>query len=94
LGGMETYWGVFLGATILTLLPEVFRFVEEYYLFLYGVIFMVLMICRPAGIMGRGTMNELGKTVWRLGRSCLLVFGMASKGSTKTRPTSSEVIEE
>ena len=65
LGGTETYWGPILGATILTLLPEVFRFIREWYLFMYGLIFIVLMIFRPKGIMGKETMPAFyGAVLW------------------------------
>jgi branched-chain amino acid transport system permease protein len=53
LGGTETWRGPILGAIILTLFPEVFRFLKDWYLFVYGGIMVALVIFRPQGILGR-----------------------------------------
>jgi branched-chain amino acid transport system permease protein len=53
LGGTETWRGPVLGAVILTLFPEVFRFLKDWYLFVYGGIMVALVIFRPQGILGR-----------------------------------------
>ena len=52
-GGLETIWGPVLGAVVLTLLPEVFGFLRDWYLVTYGLVFVVLMILRPQGLIGR-----------------------------------------
>lgn len=52
-GGLYSYWGPIVGAGVLTLLPEVVD-AQGYYLILYGSLFVVLMIVRPAGLIGGG----------------------------------------
>jgi hypothetical protein len=42
-----------VGAMVLTLLPEVFGFLRDWYLTLYGALFVVLMMVRPQGLIGR-----------------------------------------
>jgi len=53
LGGLQTFWGPVVGATVLTLAPEVFDFLKDWYLLVYGLLFVVLMIVRPQGLIGR-----------------------------------------
>jgi len=55
LGGVQYFWGAIVGAVVLTMLPIWFDFLEEYYQITYGLLFVVLMILRPQGIIGRGT---------------------------------------
>jgi len=50
-GGIETYWGAIVGATVLTLLPEWLRFLKEWRLALYGVAMLAVMIVRPQGLI-------------------------------------------
>jgi branched-chain amino acid transport system permease protein len=52
-GGIGTFWGPVLGALILTILPELFRFLKDYYLFIYGLMFVALMIWRSQGLIDR-----------------------------------------
>ncbi len=61
LGGMETLWGAVLGAAIFTILPEVTRFMKEWRLVVYGGILVVIMILRPAGLLGKGDLMRLWK---------------------------------
>lgn len=53
-GGLATFWGPLVGAAVLTILPEVFGFLRDWYLMLYGALFVVLMIVRPQGLIGKG----------------------------------------
>ena len=50
-GGSNVVWGPILGSFILTLLPEVLRFMADYRDMLYGALLVVLMIVRPDGIL-------------------------------------------
>lgn len=50
-GGSEVILGSVFGATILTLLPEVLRFVSEYRYIIYGILIILLMAVRPQGII-------------------------------------------
>ncbi|GAB4071486.1 branched-chain amino acid ABC transporter permease [Angustibacter speluncae] len=61
LGGVQYFWGAIAGAVLLTMLPIWFQFLEQYYQITYGLLFVVLMIVRPQGIIGRGTDRR-----WRL----------------------------
>lgn len=60
-GGLNVFWGPVLGAIVLTVLPEVFHFIKDWYLFLYGGIYVVMMIWRPQGIIDRGTLQWMGR---------------------------------
>lgn len=50
-GGSEVILGSVFGATILTLMPEVLRFVSEYRYIIYGIMLVILMALRPQGIL-------------------------------------------
>lgn len=51
LGGMGTVLGVLIGATLLQLMPEKLRFVQEYRLMFFGLLLVVMMRFRPEGII-------------------------------------------
>jgi branched-chain amino acid transport system permease protein len=51
LGGMGTVVGVLLGATVLGLLPEKLRFLDEYRLLIFGLILILVMRFRPEGLV-------------------------------------------
>ena len=53
LGGVQYFWGAAIGAIVLSLLPVFFSGLAEWYEILYGLLFVVLMIVRPQGIIGR-----------------------------------------
>lgn len=50
-GGSNVIWGPILGATVLTLLPEMLRFMADYRDTFYGIMLVVLMAYRPEGIL-------------------------------------------
>ena len=50
LGGIGSTWGVVIGAVILTLMPELFRFVNDYKLLVYGALLLVVMRFYPGGL--------------------------------------------
>ena len=50
-GGSNVVWGSILGSFILTLLPEVLRFLADYRDIIYGALLVILMIVRPDGII-------------------------------------------
>jgi branched-chain amino acid transport system permease protein len=60
-GGIETFWGAVLGAIVLSLLPDLFRFLKDWYLFLYGLLFVLLMIFRPQGVIDRALLRRFFK---------------------------------
>jgi len=50
-GGTETIWGALLGATLITLLPEYLRGLEDFEVLAYGAILMVVLLFMPQGIL-------------------------------------------
>ena len=50
IGGMASVWGAILGASLLTLLPEVLHGFAEYEMIVFGLILMVVMIFMPQGL--------------------------------------------
>jgi branched-chain amino acid transport system permease protein len=53
-GGRGSLVGPFIGAFLVTLLPEWLRFTQDYYLVLFALAVMVLMLFFPQGIAGLG----------------------------------------
>jgi branched-chain amino acid transport system permease protein len=51
LGGMGTVAGVLLGATILKLMPEKLRFLNNFRLLMFGILLVLMMRWRPEGIV-------------------------------------------
>jgi branched-chain amino acid transport system permease protein len=64
LGGLGTVRGPVFGACFLTLLPEVFRFVQDYRNLIYGLTLVVFMLYEPRGLLGSSSF------VARAGRAC------------------------
>lgn len=52
LGGLGTVSGPLVGAIILTLAPEVFRFVSDYRMLVYGGLLVLMMRFQPQGLVG------------------------------------------
>lgn len=52
LGGQGNLIGPVVGAAGLIIIPEVFRFLQEYRMFVYGGILVVMMLFRRQGILG------------------------------------------
>jgi branched-chain amino acid transport system permease protein len=51
LGGTGTFWGPLVGSTILTILPEMIRFLGSYRLAFNGLILLLVVIYLPNGII-------------------------------------------
>ena len=51
IGGMGSIPGAILGATLVVLLPEVFKNFEDYRFFVFGFALVVVMIFRPQGLL-------------------------------------------
>jgi len=63
LGGMGSITGVVMAATILTIMPELFREFADYRMPIYALALIVVMIVRPQGLFG---IKELWDTsLWR-----------------------------
>lgn len=51
IGGLGSIYGSFLGAAILTLLPEFLRVVQDYDIVVYGVMLIVMIMFMPGGLV-------------------------------------------
>lgn len=60
-GGMGSMIGAPVGAFILIIIPEVFRFLAEYRLIIYGAAILITMHLRPQGIFGGEIMSMPAK---------------------------------
>jgi len=58
-GGLGTFWGPLLGAVILGVMPEVFRPLVDYRMFLYAAILLLMIRFMPGGILGGSTMLSI-----------------------------------
>lgn len=61
-GGMGSFWGSILGAIIITMIPEILRFLTvptgyegPIRLMIYGLVIIFFMIFRPNGLLGKRT---------------------------------------
>jgi branched-chain amino acid transport system permease protein len=52
IGGMGTIRGAIVGAIILGLMPEAFRFMSDYRMLLYGGLLVLMMRFQPEGLLG------------------------------------------
>lgn len=50
-GGLGSHWGPILGAVVLTLLPEVFRFLQDWRMIIYGVSVLIVVVFLPDGLL-------------------------------------------
>jgi branched-chain amino acid transport system permease protein len=51
LGGAGTVSGPIVGAIILTFVPELLRFLQEYYMALFGIVIVLFMLFIPQGLV-------------------------------------------
>lgn len=51
-GGMGSISGTIIGAIILTIAPELFRFLGDYRMMLFGLVLTIMVIFKPKGIWG------------------------------------------
>lgn len=63
IGGLGSIYGSFLGAALLTLLPEFLRAAHDYDIIIYGALLMVMVMFMPGGLV-RGV-PDLIKKVFR-----------------------------
>ena len=57
LGGMGSIVGVIAGTTVLTAIPELLRFAQEYRMIMYGIVLIFMMVFRPRGLFGSIRVN-------------------------------------
>jgi branched-chain amino acid transport system permease protein len=64
IGGMGTLWGPLIGAAVMVVLPELLRDVGALRFVIVGIVFVVLMIFRPFGLLGaRRPERSLRRTI-------------------------------
>ena len=51
-GGQGNLIGPAVGAAVLLIIPEIFRFLQEYRMFIYGGVLIVMMLVRRQGLLG------------------------------------------
>jgi branched-chain amino acid transport system permease protein len=56
-GGMQSLIGPALAAFVLVAVPELLRFFTEWRLIIYGMLFVIIMIFKPQGLLGYTEMN-------------------------------------
>lgn len=52
IGGQGSILGPIAGSVVLVLIPEVFRFLEQYRMLLYGILLILVVVLKPEGIAG------------------------------------------
>ena len=52
LGGIGSVQGAIIGALVLTLLPEILQPLQQYRMFLFGGVMIMMMLFRPQGLLG------------------------------------------
>jgi branched-chain amino acid transport system permease protein len=60
-GGLQSLWGPLVAAVLLTAVPEMLRFANEYRLILYGLIILLVILWRPNGLITRRPLGPGGK---------------------------------
>jgi branched-chain amino acid transport system permease protein len=58
-GGITSLWGPILGAVILTTIPELLRFIQEWRMLFYGLMMLLLMNFRPQGLLTKRSFRSL-----------------------------------
>ncbi len=51
-GGQGNLIGPVVGAAVLIIIPEIFRFLQEYRMLVYGVVLIIMMLVRRQGLLG------------------------------------------
>lgn len=59
-GGIQTLWGPVLAAILLSGIPELLRFANEYRLIVYGLIIVAVVMWRPEGLITRSRGSAKG----------------------------------
>lgn len=63
IGGGQTMWGPLLGAVLLTVIPEILRPIREFRIELFGLLIILVMLFRPAGMMSAATVRRWGSAL-------------------------------
>lgn len=63
LGGLGNMWGAFIGAGLLTIIPELLRASGALRMLIYGAVLVLMMRLRPQGILGSVQADSFSKIV-------------------------------
>lgn len=63
-GGIQSLIGPFITAFVLVAVPEVLRVFAEWRLIIYGLLFVIVMLFRPQGLLGYVEMNLSFARAW------------------------------
>ena len=55
LGGIGNLWGTIIAPAIVVVLPEKFQVIQEYRLFIYSTLVLLMIVYRPVGLLPRKT---------------------------------------
>lgn len=58
-GGLGTFWGPVIGAIVLGILPEIFRPLVDYRMFLYAALLLMMIRFLPGGLLGGSAVMSL-----------------------------------
>ncbi|HHX65248.1 MAG TPA: branched-chain amino acid ABC transporter permease [Chloroflexi bacterium] len=83
-GGMQSLIGPLLAAFVLVAVPEVLRVFTDWRLIVYGVMFVIIMVFRPQGLLGYKELNLdfIGRFIERL----LAWVGRMGRRKAETAP--------
>lgn len=65
IGGAQTRWGPLLGATIFTILPETLRIFQEFRVEMFGLLILLVMLFKPAGLVSQAWVRSLARRLKR-----------------------------
>ena len=68
-GGLGTIVGPLFGATLIISLPDIFQFVSNYRLTIFGILIVVFMLFEPSGLFGNESRIRKKIEKWRSARS-------------------------
>ena len=60
-GGTGAFWGPMLGSTVLTVLPEVLRFLRDYRLIFNGLVLLFIILFLPDGLISLAEWRPRGR---------------------------------
>ena len=58
-GGLASFWGAVAGAAILSILPELLRWVKDWREIFYGLLVLAMMLVRPQGLLDATVLARL-----------------------------------
>ena len=70
MGGLGRFEGPFIGAAVVTILPEVLRGSEGLYLIIYSLAIILMMLFMPKGLVGIwDAANRVREAAWQSSKS-------------------------